>query len=220
MIFCTCECCTLLQSTSVIGACVVGQLGSAAYFTINWWCSLSIFTCACIGAHQSQGLSVSSDSAVTDKLGWAADFIISWWCFMSRMSQSATIRSKCLPHVFALMFCTSVFCTLFQSTSVTRLMCQVRWCSGWWAGICIIISNQLMMFLWAYSLVHALVFCTSERWNLGTYVAVVSMQISHKVYVIRFSSYWWSGMCSIMWSSSEDFLWERVSIINPHTQQM
>ena len=28
---------------------VVGEVWSASYFTINWWCLISILTCACIG---------------------------------------------------------------------------------------------------------------------------------------------------------------------------
>ena len=114
------------------------------------------------------------DSAKT-QLGSAAHCIIINWGFMN-ISQSAVTgcvhetRLHQAPRCAALMFCTlqrtdvctSVFCTLFQSTSVTRLVCRVRWCNAWWAGICIKFHHQLMMF-WSYSLVLALVLCTSER---------------------------------------------------------
>ena len=69
---------------------VLGEIWSASYFTINWWCLISILTCACIGfmhiwllywswAHMllwfqcaSVTRSVSSDLAVIHDLGCAA----------------------------------------------------------------------------------------------------------------------------------------------------
>ena len=199
------------------------------------WCSAHLsavlepghICCGC-SAHQSQGLSVSSDEAVIDELGCAAFFIFSWWCFMSRISESAPpalyaavqlcsiiwsssdyvsrthvtiispIRSKCHPVVLALMFCTTERCTYFQFTLVTGLVCRVRQSSGWWSMICIIFHHPLMMFdqhthlclHWCFAHLIAVL-------ELGTYVAVVPVRISHKVCIIRFSSDSWSGMRSI-----------------------
>ena len=52
------------------------------------------------------------------------------------------------------------------------------------------------------------------HWKLGTYV-VLPVHIGHKVCIMRFSSDWWAGMCSITWSSSDDTSWTHVSIISP-----
>ncbi|DBA65505.1 TPA: hypothetical protein ACH3X2_003214 [Trebouxia sp. C0005] len=91
---------------------------------------LELCTYAAVVQCTSVTRSVSSNSAVIDDLGCATYFSstddVSDHQLMMLSPSAATIRSKCHQHVLALMFCTSVFCTLFQSTSVTKLVSRVR----------------------------------------------------------------------------------------------
>ena len=213
LMFCTTERCTYFQSTLVTRLVCRGRWSSV------WWAGSCIMfphqlmmfdehTYLCLHwcyAHLSAVQELGTYAAEVPvhishmELGCAAYSIISWWCFLSRISQSpVTIRSKCHQFVLALMFSTFVFCTLFQSISVTRLVCRVRWSSGWWAWICILFHHQLMMFdehtqlclHWCYARLSAVL-------KLSTSAAVVPVHISHKVCILSWSCDWWSGMRSI-----------------------
>ncbi len=110
---------------------------------------------------------------------------------MSRMSQSATMRNKCHPLVLALMFCTFVFCTFFQSISSQGLCVKsddaMRWLVSWdlhhnsksIEDVFVSILNCARIGFWHIWALY---------WNLGRYVVVVPVHISHKVCVIRFSN--------------------------------
>ena len=69
--------------------------------------------CGC-SAHQSQGLSVSPDQAVTEGLSSRFHHQLMMFC-----EQNVSVRSHHTQQVsLAVLFCTSERCTLLQSTSV------------------------------------------------------------------------------------------------------
>ena len=146
--------CAWDPTTSSTQVCCINVLHTSALY---WnWAHMLLFHCIVTGS-----ICLITE-AVIDELGCAAyssstDDVL-WTPVLVNNHHTQQVSPTCACTDV----CTFVFCTLFQSTSVTRLVCRVRWCYDLWAGICIKFHHQLMMF-WAHSLVLALVLCTSER---------------------------------------------------------
>ena len=146
--------------------------------------------CGC-SAHQSQGLSVSPDQAVTEGLSSRFHHQLMMFC-----EQNVSVRSHHTQQVsLAVLFCTSERCTLFQSTSVLCVESDEAvlgeiWSASyltmnWWCFLSIVTCACVaVMDIWAL------------YWNLGAY-AGIPVHISDMVCIIRWSNDWWSGTCSI-----------------------
>ena len=111
---------------------VVGEIWSASYFTINWWCLISILTCACIGVlhiwalYRNLGTYAEVPVHISHNVciirfssdwwsGMCSIFIINWWCFLTILSQSplyaASVTTSSTQMCLHWFLCTSERCT-------------------------------------------------------------------------------------------------------------
>ena len=133
--------------------------------------------CGC-SAHQSQGLSVSPNQAVTEGLSSRFHHQLMIFC-----EQNVSVRSHHTQHVsLAVLFCTSERCTLFQSTSVLCVESDEAvlgeiWSAYWWCFFSILTCACVaVMHIWALYLdwAHMLwLQCTSVTWSVSSDEATI-----------------------------------------------
>ncbi len=171
------------------------------------WCSAQLSAVLTFSSHWSQGLCVESDKAVVGEVWSASYFTINWWCLISIL----TCACIGVLHIWALYRNLGTYAEV--PVHISHDVCIIRFSSDWWSGLCsiFIINWWCFLTILSQSPLYAASVTTSStqmclHWfcahlsavlELGTYAAVVPVHISHKVCIIRFSSDWWSGMRSI-----------------------
>ncbi len=150
---------------------VFGELASASCFHINWWCLMSILTCACIGVmhiwalYRNWAHMLLRFQCTSVTWSWAAQRIPSsaddvFWAeslVTSHHTQQVSPTCACIDvqHI----------CFLhFVSVHIGYKACVSSQMKQWLVSLDLhLISPSTNDVWWAYSVVLALVLCTSER---------------------------------------------------------